>query len=88
MIFNISEILSKDNVALHLLDEKTIEPLTKLAADLRIWQYIPETFQEPTVFQEKWINKAINQMTNNKRICFSVFFSGEVAGSSQPLHII
>lgn len=87
MIFNITEKLSRGDVTLKVFEEKFIDPLLNISVDQRIWQYTPEAFSDPLVFKEKWINKAIKQMENNKRICFVVFFEKEIAGSSSYYQI-
>ncbi|MBV8802147.1 MAG: GNAT family N-acetyltransferase [Gammaproteobacteria bacterium] len=82
MTFDTDSLFQKDNVTLKILEESHINPLTELASDKKIWEHAPEAFYEPTVFREKWFNKAIAQTNRKERIGFIVLLDNKIVGSS------
>lgn len=70
------------NVILRPLDKIHLDELTKLAADKKIWQYAPESLYKPEVFQKKWLDKAIRQQDDKRRVCFVIFQNNKIAGST------
>lgn len=87
MILDIGQQMGKGDVMLRLFDEGYTDELAKIAADTRIWQYMPESLHEPAKFKEKWINKTIIHIKDHKRVCFIVFHKGQMAGSSSYYQI-
>lgn len=87
MILNIDQQMCKGNIVMHLFDEQYADELANLAADARIWQYMPESLHESAIFKEKWITKTINHIKNHQRVCFIVFHKEQMAGSSSYYQI-
>ena len=79
--------LSKDNVKLTILNNEHEHSLTKLASERRIWEYAPEQYDQPKIFQEKWFKKAVRQMRKKERICFVIFLNDKIVGSSSYYEI-
>jgi RimJ/RimL family protein N-acetyltransferase len=75
-------MLQMEEITLVLLKQSHTEQLVKLAVNEKIWEYAPELFYKPEVFKNKWLDKAINQMDENKRACFVVLCSDQITGTS------
>lgn len=75
-------MLSRNNVTLTLLNEEHLVPLTVLAGEKRIWEYASELYYSPVIFRERWLDKAIREMDDKKRICFVIFYNDKIIGSS------
>ncbi|MDX2165381.1 MAG: GNAT family protein [Gammaproteobacteria bacterium] len=80
----IESALAKDDIELHVLNETHIPQLEKLAQDERIWKFATH---EHNRFKEEWIDKAITQMQQNKRLCLVIFYQGNIVGSTSYYHI-
>lgn len=87
MIFKISEPLCKNNISLHVLNEKHVDALVAISRDARIWKFGTHDFSDEMIFREKWIQKAFSEVENNKRICFVIFLGNKIIGSSSYYHI-
>src|SRR6185437_11299935 len=82
MIFKNNSMLQMGEITLVLLNQSHAEQLMKLATNETIWEYAPELFYKPEVFKNKWLDKAINQMDENKRACFVVLYGDQITGTS------
>lgn len=87
MIFSKDLELSRDNVLLLPLTEIYFEDLTKLAVEKNIWKNASELFNDPIIFKERWLNKAMHQMNKGERQCFIVFYNNQIVGSSSYYEI-
>jgi len=82
MILKNNLILQMGDIKLILLNQNHNDELTKLAGNAKIWEYAPEDFYKPEIFKNKWLDKAINQMDENKRACFVVLYNDQITGTS------
>ncbi len=82
MIFKNNLTLQMGDINLILLNQSHADQLTKLANNEKIWEYAPDLFYKPEVFKSKWLDKAINEMDENKRVCFVVLCGDQITGTS------
>src|SRR3990167_4926870 len=73
---------SKNKITLTVLDGSHIENLVQISRDERIWKFATHDFSNEKIFRKKWIQKAFDEIKENKRICFVVLLDGKIIGSS------
>ncbi len=74
-------------MTLNHLNKEYENELTALASEKIIWEYAPEQYYQPTIFKEKWFDKAIKQMREGERVCFVIFYNNKMIGSSSYYEI-
>ncbi len=75
-------ILSRNNLKLVALTNEHRNALAEIALEKEIWKYAPHPYDQPEIFEEKWLDKAFAQMQKNERQCFTIFADNKVIGSS------
>lgn len=80
-------ILKNENLTLKPLDQSVLTTLSSLASEPAIWDFAPEPYHEPGIFKTNWLEKALEQMRKKERLCFVIFYNGQIAGSTSYYEI-
>lgn len=75
-------VLTDNKIKLITLSQEHFNALAQVATDKRIWQYAHLDLFEPTLFKEKWFDKAMQQMQKTKRWPFAVMYDDKIVGST------